>query len=41
VILSWVYWLKGMRPGEEKTGDTPSTTGEQQPLQAEETQASL
>jgi flagellar biosynthesis protein len=19
VILSWVYWLKGMRPGDEKT----------------------
>lgn len=21
VILSWVYWLKGMRPGDEKTVD--------------------
>ena len=21
VILSWVYWLKGMRPGDEKTAD--------------------
>jgi flagellar biosynthesis protein len=20
VILSWVYWLKGMRPGDEKAG---------------------
>jgi flagellar biosynthesis protein len=20
VILSWVYWLKGMRPGDEKRG---------------------
>ncbi len=20
VILSWVYWLKGMRPGDEKKG---------------------
>jgi flagellar biosynthesis protein len=20
VILSWVYWLKGMRPGDEKQG---------------------
>ena len=19
VVLSWVYWLKGMRPGDEKT----------------------
>jgi len=25
VILSWVYWLKGMRPGDEKgTGDQAS-----------------
>ena len=23
VILSWVYWLKGMRPGDEKRGDQP------------------
>lgn len=23
VILSWVYWLKGMRPGDEKTGTEP------------------
>ena len=23
VILSWVYWLKGMRPGDEKTSDRP------------------
>jgi hypothetical protein len=22
VILSWVYWLKGMRPGDEKTAET-------------------
>lgn len=21
VILSWVYWLKGMRPGDEKSAD--------------------
>ena len=21
VILSWVYWLKGMEPGDEKVGD--------------------
>jgi flagellar biosynthesis protein len=21
VVLSWVYWLKGMRPGDEKTED--------------------
>jgi len=21
VILSWVYWLKGMRPGDEKQND--------------------
>jgi flagellar biosynthesis protein len=23
VILSWVYWLKGMRPGDEKRGGRP------------------
>ena len=23
VILAWVYWLKGMRPGDEKTTDQP------------------
>ena len=23
VILAWVYWLKGMRPGDEKTSDRP------------------
>jgi flagellar biosynthesis protein len=24
VILSWVYWLKGMRPGDEKADQAPS-----------------
>lgn len=23
VILAWVYWLKGMRPGDEKTTEQP------------------
>jgi len=23
VILAWVYWLKGMQPGEEKMGQRP------------------
>ena len=23
VILAWVYWLKGMRPGDEKTSEQP------------------
>jgi len=23
VILAWVYWLKGMRPGDEKTSGQP------------------
>ena len=23
VILAWVFWLKGMRPGDEKTSDQP------------------
>ncbi len=26
VILSWVYWLKGMRPGDEKTPVGQSTS---------------
>jgi flagellar biosynthesis protein len=32
VILSWVYWLKGMRPGEEKafTSDPAADTGERE-----------
>jgi flagellar biosynthesis protein len=27
VVLSWVYWLKGMRPGDEKatTSDDPES----------------
>jgi flagellar biosynthesis protein len=29
VILSWVYWLKGMRPGDEK-----KTSGQDGPSQA-------
>lgn len=23
VVLSWVYWLRGMRPGDEKASTTP------------------
>lgn len=26
VILSWVYWLKGMRPGDEKAGPQQAPT---------------
>lgn len=26
VILSWVYWLKGMRPGDEKRAVPPEET---------------
>ena len=26
VILSWVYWLKGMRPGDEKRAVQPDET---------------
>jgi hypothetical protein len=38
VILSWVYWLKGMRPGDEKTApgaaaDKPTAT-QDMPAQA-------
>ena len=25
VVPSWVYWLKGMRPGDEKETDLPTT----------------
>ena len=25
VILSWVYWLKGMRPGDEKENDSQAS----------------
>jgi flagellar biosynthesis protein len=25
VILSWVYWLKGMRPGDEKLNSNPNS----------------
>ena len=30
VILSWVYWLKGMRPGDEKpgSGESAAESGE-------------
>jgi flagellar biosynthesis protein len=28
VVLSWVYWLKGMRPGDEKKPTAPSAGSE-------------
>jgi flagellar biosynthesis protein len=28
VILSWVYWLKGMRPGDEKTAPEAPSNGQ-------------
>lgn len=36
VILSWVYWLKGMRPGDEKRAgyngpDRPVASGQAEP----------
>ena len=33
VILSWVYWLKGMRPGDEKMAgvDRPVSSGQAEP----------
>ncbi|MFM6990328.1 MAG: EscU/YscU/HrcU family type III secretion system export apparatus switch protein [Rhodoferax sp.] len=37
VILSWVYWLKGMRPGDEKADGTVA----QAPQSAPQDQASL
>ncbi len=27
VVLSWVYWLKGIRPGDEKTATDPAGSG--------------
>ena len=37
VILSWVYWLKGMRPGDENTA--PSRAAESQGAQGTPAQA--
>jgi flagellar biosynthesis protein len=37
VILSWVYWLKGMRPGDENT--VPSRDAESQGTQGMPTEA--
>ena len=37
VILSWVYWLKGMRPGDEKMG----TETVEDAVMAQDDQASL
>ncbi len=37
VILSWVYWLKGMRPGDENTA--PGTSAESQGTQDTPAQA--
>ena len=37
VILSWVYWLKGMRPGDENTA--PSTDAQSQGPQGMPTEA--
>ena len=37
VILSWVYWLKGMRPGEDRAGQEP----EEEALSTDDDQASL
>jgi len=37
VILSWVYWLRGMRPGDEST--TPGTGAESQGPQGMPTEA--
>ena len=32
VILSWVYWLKDMRPGDEKVSAVPAARGDQASL---------
>ena len=36
VILSWVYWLKGMRPGDEQNPSAPSAGADTQPTKVEE-----
>ena len=36
VILSWVYWLKGMRPGDEKVAAEQAATEASAAAQAEE-----
>ncbi len=33
VVLSWVYWLKGMRPGDEKTEAVAEPTQPTEPTQ--------
>jgi flagellar biosynthesis protein len=33
VVLSWVYWLKGMRPGDEKTEAVADPTEPTQPVE--------
>jgi flagellar biosynthesis protein len=35
VILSWVYWLKGMRPGDEKTAPGADQTTQSQDMPRE------
>jgi flagellar biosynthesis protein len=34
VILSWVYWLKGMRPGDENTAPDAGTASQGMPAEA-------
>jgi len=41
VILSWVYWLKGMRPGDEKKSEMDSADSDAQVPYPETAQASL
>jgi flagellar biosynthesis protein len=36
VVLSWVYWLKGMRPGDEKTEAVAEPTQPTEPTQTVE-----
>lgn len=41
VILSWVYWLKGMRPGDEKNPEADAAGGAAQGPHNAQAQASL
>ncbi len=41
VILAWVYWLRGMRPGDEKADAPTNSSGTEVPESAEASTADL
>ncbi|MFY8016328.1 MAG: EscU/YscU/HrcU family type III secretion system export apparatus switch protein, partial [Limnohabitans sp.] len=40
VVLSWVYWLKGMRPGDEKAASEGQSSASEVPQRSQMTGAS-